>query len=227
MGLRLTVDNLSGHFLAQLGRQHLHVSGQDNELNVVLLDELQHLGLLLQLGVLGHRYVVELNAVALGQGLKVGVVGDNDGHLNEQLASLHAEQQVVEAVANLGHHDEHAGAALQGPEVVGHAVLGGEGLEVGLEVLSRRGIGNVRGRAKVHAHEELVGDGVGELLQVEHVVALCGEDSRDGVDNAGLVGAAEGEDVAGGSHCDGISRVEAQDLLDGRSAISQRRDISS
>lgn len=54
----------------------------------------------------------------------------------------------------------------------------------------------------MHAHEEVVGGGVGELLQVEHVVALGGEDAGDGVDDAGLVGAAEREDVAGGRHCD-------------------------
>lgn len=62
----------------------------------------------------------------------------------------------------------------------------------------------------MHAHEEVVGGGVGELLQVEHVVALGGEDAGDGVDDAGLVGAAEREDVAGGRHGGGFGvAVEA------------------
>lgn len=193
---RLTVDDLARHGLAQLGRQHLHVPRQHHQLNVVLLDQLQHLRLLLLLGVLCDGQVVELDAVALGQRLKVRVVGHDDGHLDQQLARLHAEQQVVEAVANLGHHDEHARLALEGAEVVLHAVLGRQRLEVGLEVRRGRGVGG-RGRAEVHAHEEAVGVRVGELLQVEHVVALGGEDARHGVDDAGLVRAAEREDVAG------------------------------
>lgn len=141
---------------------------------------------------------MKLDAVALGQRLKVRVVGHDDGHLDQQLARLHAEQQVVEAVANLGHHDEDASLALERAEVVRHGVLGGEGLEVGLEVGGGLGILDRGRRGKVHAHEEVVGGRVGELLQVQHVVALGGEDAGDGVDDAGLVGAAEREDVAGG-----------------------------
>lgn len=136
----LTVDNLARHGLAQLRRQHLHVPRQHHQLDVVLLDQLQHLLLLLLLGILCHGQVVELDAVALGQRLKVRVVGHDDGHVDQQLARLHAEQQVVEAVANLGHHDEHAGLALERAEVVLHGVVGGEGLEVGLEVGGGLGI---------------------------------------------------------------------------------------
>lgn len=84
--------------------------------------------------------MVELDAVALGQRLKVRVVGHDDGHVNQQLARLHAEQQIVKAVANLGHHDEHAGLALEWAEVILHGVVSGEGLEVGLEVGGGLGI---------------------------------------------------------------------------------------
>lgn len=149
------VDDLAAHGGAQGGREDLHVTGEDDELDVVLLDEVEDLALLGGLGVLGDGQVVELDAVALGQGRKVGVVGDDDGHVDAQLARLSAEEQVVEAVANFGDHDQDAHLAGDGPDVVVHLQLGGQGGEGGLQGLGRGGDG-----AKVHAHEELVGDGV-------------------------------------------------------------------
>ena len=60
------------------------------------------------------------------------------------------------------------------------------------------------GRAKVHAHEEAARHGVAELLQVEDVVAVRGEDGGHGVDDAGLVRAREREDVVvGDGHGEG------------------------
>lgn len=101
-------------------------------------------------------------------------------------------------MANLGHHDEHAHLAGDGPNVVVHGVLGGEGLEGRDQVLGRLGLG----RAKVHAHEEAVGHGVAELLQVQDVVLVGGEDARHGVHDAGLVRAGQREDVVIG-HVEG------------------------
>ena len=54
-----------------------------------------------------------------------------------------------------------------------------------------------RGRTKVYAHEETLGLRVGKLLKVEDVVVGDGEDTSDGVDDAGLVRAREGENVFG------------------------------
>lgn len=188
------VDDAAGHGLAQRGRQDLHVAGEDDELDAVLLDELEHLRLLLGLGLLGDGQVVELDAVALGEGAVLGVVGDDDGHLDVQLARLHAEEQVVEAVANLGHHDEHAHLARHRPNVPRHLVLRGERRKRRHEVLGRFG----RRGAKVHAHEEALRDGVGELLQVENVVLVGCENARHCVHDARLVGARQREDVVVG-----------------------------
>lgn len=193
------VDDLAAHGGAERGREDLHVAGQDDELNVVLLDQLKDLPLLLGLGVLGDGQVVELDAVALGQRRKVRVVGDDDGDLDAELAGLGAEEQVVEAVADLGDHDQHAHLAGDGPDVVVHLQVGGQGLKGPLQ-----GLGGGDG-AKVHAHEELVGDGVGKLLQVHDVDALAGEDARHRVHDARLVRAGQGEDVVfalGGCHCE-------------------------
>lgn len=191
------VDDFAAHGGAQGGREDLHIAGQDDELNVVLADQVEDLALLGGLGVLGDGQVVELDAVALGERRVVGVVGHDDGHLDAQLARLGAEEQVVEAVADLGDHDEHAHLACHGPDVVCHGQVGGQG-----------GKGRVQGRgagdgAEVYAHEEFVGDGVGELLQVEDVDVLAGEDTCHGMHDAWLVRAGQGEDVVfalGGCH---------------------------
>lgn len=175
------VDDLPTHGLAQHRRQDLHVAGQDDQLNVVLPHQLEDLALLLRLGVLGDGEMVELDAVAPGQGLELGVVRHDDGDLDPQLARLGPEQQVVEAVPDLGHHDEHAGFLRHRPDLVVHMNLGGQGLEGRSEGVYRRG------GPKVDAHEELVGDGVGELLQVYDVDIVGGEDAGDRVNDAGLV----------------------------------------
>ena len=92
---------------------------------------------------------------------------------------------------NLGHHDEPLHAARDGPDVVRHGVLAGQGVKRADQVL--RGGDALPGR-KVHAHEEALGHGVAELLQVEDVVAVGSKDGGDGVDDARLVGARQRED---------------------------------
>lgn len=68
------VDDAARHGGAERGREHLHVAREHDELDAVLLDEVEHLRLLLRLGVFCDGEVVELDAVALGEGLVVGVV---------------------------------------------------------------------------------------------------------------------------------------------------------
>lgn len=124
------------------------------------------------------------------------------GYLYLQLASLYAEENVVEAVTNLGDHEQDAHLARGRAHVVLHAVLGGELGKGGLEVRCRGRVDTVcgRGGGKVHAHEEALRRGVTELLQVEDIVAMRGKDAGDGVDDARPVGAGEGEDVVVGRH---------------------------
>lgn len=77
----VNVDDAAGHGLAESRRQDLHVSGENDELDAVLLDELEDPRLLLRLGVVCDGEVVELDAVRFGEGFAVGVVGDDDGDL--------------------------------------------------------------------------------------------------------------------------------------------------
>lgn len=84
----------------------------------------------------------------------------------------------------------------------------------------------------MHAHKELVGDGVTELLEVENVVLVGGEDARDGVDDARLVGAPECEDVViGHVECLALRGVEVEGglgievvWLEGRNGKGRERE---
>jgi hypothetical protein len=193
----VNVDNLARHFGAQTRRQDLHVSRQDDQFDVVLLDELQDLALLLGLGVLSDGEVVELDTMCLGHVGKFGVVGDNDGDLNLQLPRLDAEEEVVQAVTNLGYHDQNLGLGVYRADVIGHAHLLGE---ISYRLLQGSKLGRM---TKVHAHEKHLGSWVGELLQVENGEILLCKQSGDSVHDACLVRAGQSEEVIGAGHFGG------------------------
>lgn len=177
------VDDLARHGGAQAGGQDLHVAGEHDELDPVLPDQLQDLGLLLLLRVLGHGQVVEFNPVALRQRRELGVVRHDHGHLDRQLARLLAEQQVVQAVPDLRHHDQHLGLGRHRPQLVVHVQLRRQGFEVPRQELRPR----LRRGPKVHAHEEFLRRPVRKLLQVQDVQVVPRKDPRHRVDDAWLV----------------------------------------
>ena len=190
----VNVDDLARHLGAQTRRQDLHVSRQDDQLDVVLLDELQDLALLLGLGVLGDGEVVELDTMCLGHVGKFGVVGDDDWDLDLQLSRLDAEEKVVQAVPNLGYHDQDLGLRVYRTDVIGHAHLL-------CEISHRRLQSSKLSRmTKVHAHEKHLGCWVGELLQVENGKILLCKQSGDSVHDACLVRARQSEEVIGAGH---------------------------
>ena len=73
---------------------------------MVLGDQLQQARLGFRLGVGRDRDVDEREAGRLGHGPEVLVVGDHDGDLRTQAAGPPAEDEVVQAVAELRHHDQ-------------------------------------------------------------------------------------------------------------------------
>ena len=93
---------------AQVIGKHLHVPGQDHEVDPVLVDQLQQALLGLLLGVRGYGDVNERQAGGLGHGPVGFVVGDHQGQIPAQAAATPAEDQIVEAVPELGHHDQNA-----------------------------------------------------------------------------------------------------------------------
>ena len=121
------VDGPATQELAELGRQDLHVARQHDQVDAQLTDELFNLQLLLALGFEagagGQLQVMEGDAVALHQLGEVGVVGHDGRDIHPELAAAPAEQQVIEAVAVLADHDQHARLARQRMQLQAHAEL--------------------------------------------------------------------------------------------------------
>ncbi len=129
--------------------------------------------------------MVEGNAVAGGQVRVVGVVGDDRRDVHVELARAPAEQQVVQAVAVLADHHQHARLARQRVQLGVHAELAAQ---VGEQRVQRRHVGQVRRRLEVHAQEEQPGGVAGEhvavLLRVDDVAAGLEQQAGDAVHDA-------------------------------------------
>ena len=136
-------------------------------------------------------------------GAQVLVVGNHDGDLRTEAAGPPAEDQVVEAVAELGDHDQQAlGPAVVDGEI--HAELGGGGRELGREAF--RGLltlvefvaleipmGPITACSAADesgAQVQLPADVVIELLVLHDVEAAVGE-RGDCPDDAGPFGAGQ------------------------------------
>ena len=123
------------------------------------------------------------------------MVGHDHRHFDVQLARPLPEEDVVETVADLGHHDEHPGFLRREPEVKVHAVSRANGLECLPELLQTHA-GLLCGRGKVNPQEEALGGGIAELRRVDDVEIMLGQEASHGVHDAGTVRARQGQDVA-------------------------------
>ncbi|MCY1539115.1 hypothetical protein D9M68_746860 [compost metagenome] len=185
----MDIDRAPGQLRAQILRQDLHVARQHHQLGTGLCDDLQQPCFLRGLVLRGHRQVVEGNPVPVGQGLEIRMVGDDGRHLHLDLAGALAIQQVVQAVVELGHGDQHLGRGqgvmhlpLQAVDL-GH---GGKGL---LQHLEGRGFAGGRGEHRTDI-EVAAGDLVelGHLHDVAAVLRQKGGDSGDCADDARTAG---------------------------------------
>ncbi len=134
----------------------------------------------------------ERDAVPGDECLVVAVVGDHRDHVDGQVTAAGAVEQVVEAVAVAGHHDQNAAPCAHGFEVPPHGEGGGHGGEVAAQG-PRHAL--AVGGGEADPHEEVSVAAVAELLVVDDVAAVLQQEPRDGVDDAGCLGAVEGQDV--------------------------------
>lgn len=202
------VDDAPRESLAQFGGEDLHVAGEYDQFDVVLLDGIHHAvfeGELLAGGCHGVRF--ERHAVELGQAGEVVVVAEHERHVHGQLAGALAEEQVVEAVRRLGDEYERAQRAPDDVEVPGHVVAGDDGGEGGFELFA------TRGRFDLQSHEEVFGVEARELLRFGDVSAGFDDRPADGVHDAGAVVADDREHPVGavGGGCG--ERVHENTLL--------------
>src|SRR5215212_954331 len=101
------VDDSARVGVDKLPREDLHVAGEHHEVHVLLVEEIQDPGLLLRLGLLRDRQMVERDAVVHHPGGEVRMVGDDKRYLRLELPRVPAPQEVYEAVVVAGDQDRH------------------------------------------------------------------------------------------------------------------------
>ena len=118
------------------------------------------------------------------------MVGGHRGDFHRQLATVGAEQQVVEAVPLATDQHQQAGAAACIVKLPGHRELLSQHRKGGMHAL-KLGAAQI----KVHAQEEAPALLVTELLGIEDVAAGLEQQAGDAVDNPGAIRAGQGQDV--------------------------------
>ena len=129
------VDRPAGELGAQVVGEHLHVAGQHDQVDAVLLDELAEL-------VLGPGLVSGVTGMCTKSSPWARTSGSASRWL-ETTAGISicsepgavAEQQVVEAVQVLGDHDQGAVRRPRVPQLEGHAELRGDVGEAAAQLL--------------------------------------------------------------------------------------------
>ncbi|MBS1145623.1 MAG: hypothetical protein H6R14_3029 [Proteobacteria bacterium] len=185
------VDDPAGQRFAELGREDLHVAGEDHGVATHVVENPQHLGVGGRLVVGGHRHVMEGDAMPLHEAAEGIVVRDDAGNLDVEFLGLPAGQQVVEAMLLLG--DEHDDAFLDRAvvDLPGHRQRLGyfhpETLaELGEQEGQRTGL-------DLDAHEITTGQRIRMETRLENPAAIAGDEAGDFGDDADLVGAGRGK----------------------------------
>mmetsp|Transcript_25040 Transcript_25040/g.61562 ORF Transcript_25040/g.61562 Transcript_25040/m.61562 type:complete len:220 (+) Transcript_25040:3-662(+) len=133
------------------------------------------------------------------------------------MPGLHAEQQVVQAVAELAHQQQHAGLAAARHQLPVHRELSRQRCEGGLQ---RRLVGR---RLELDAHEEARMVRVTVLVGREDVAALLQQHAGDGMHDAGTVGAGELQDK---SRCHGRGSGRKPTGGEAQLPVATRRQVA-
>jgi len=174
----MDIDDAALPCLADLGRDDLHVTGEDDKIDGVLAKEiggaLEAGGLFL--GTDGD--MLESQALALDHFAEGLVIGDDGCNLHGQLPYPPAPEQIGEAMAQFA--DEDGGAEerfLLADAPPGFQLRG----KRGESFAEAGGIEGDGGGINRHSCEKPPGDGVGELMDLEQIAAMeCYERGEPG-----------------------------------------------
>ncbi len=191
--LRIAVDEIVG--------ENLHVAGEDHEVGLVVFDERMDLcfGLLFVVFCDGDHDIG--NFVEIGDGLIVGVVGNNQRDVAGEFAALVAVEEIDEAVVVLRNQNDHARSmrGLRQPPLhlelfrdrrkvfgeVGEVFVGEVFLrEINVEIFG----------IEFDAHQEEAGFFVGVFVGVQNVASVAVDEVGNGGDFAFGVRAGDQQD---------------------------------
>jgi len=189
----VNVDGPPAQLRAQLIGENLHVAREYHELGARGVDELHEPPFLRQLVGGGHRQVEERQVVPVRGRLECRMVGDHRRDVHLQLAGAVTVQQVLEAVIEVRHHDEDAGALAA--VVDAPLELFGRRDRLELAPQAREVDGLALHPAEGDAYEKTLRDRVIELVHFHEIEAPRREKSGDGCGGAHAARAARGEHV--------------------------------
>src|SRR6266446_4369986 len=126
-GLRILHDEIC--------REHLHVTRQDNQIDVVCVEKLDLLRFRLGLAFLRYRNVMEGYAKEIGVASGVEMVADHQGKIAGEFPIALAMKQIHQAVVVLGNEDGHAWPAIAQREHPVHAELVCDWAERSIEIM--------------------------------------------------------------------------------------------
>lgn len=181
----MDIENLVGKSVNETRRHDLHVTGQYDGVDAVLLHQRDVLRLHFSLGFRCHRRVNERDVKALRSGAKMLVIANDQRDIAGQLASFVPGEQIVEAVPLFRDEQSYPTTLLRDMQRPLHLSLVGdrrEGTPDVFRVHQRKTI-----QRPLHAHEEHVRLAVHMLVQVQDVPAVIQDVAGDGIDEAGLI----------------------------------------
>src|ERR1700729_3122960 len=128
--------------------------------------------------------MMKRHVVTGGKLIKIPMIRNDRRNLDPKLSRAISEQQVVQAMPYLRHHDHHARLDRCVMHFPLHAELIGERAE---RLAQRVKSGVATDLLEVHPHEKFAGVAIAELRGIEDIAAEIEQESGYGMHNAGTI----------------------------------------
>ncbi len=214
------VDHLPVPLVGEPRRQHQHVTGENDEVEIQGVEEVRNLLLLFGASRLFVASVGEADVfVAVPEGLNqlttVVVIGDNGLDVEAEVAVTRAGEQIGQAMDRLRHEDCCARTPRHLVEGIGHGVLVGHGAERRVEEIQVA----LAGVSELHPLEEGPVVVIGVLFGMDDVAAVHGHPTRHLGHDPRCVGAGNEEDGC-------FHKVETMGIEPTTSCLQSRRSTN-
>ena len=179
------VDDLLRIGSHEFGRKDLHVAREYDEIYGMALEHGKYLllGGLLALSV--NRNEKKGHSIKIGDGLVIGMIGDNAGDIAIEFAALMAIEQINQAVVVLRNQYGHPLAYIRNRDAPLHLKFGGDLTEMPNEITQ----GKVEvGGIEFDTHQKSAGIAVPMLVSVKNTAAMLVNESRNAGDHALPIG---------------------------------------
>ena len=164
--------------------EHLHVLGQDHQLNAVLSQQLQMARFRLSPVGIADRHMLKASSKLLGDRAQIRMVGHHQGHPHRQLPGAHPPEQIQQAVVLLAHKDGHSGLLIR----EGHLLLAAQPLGQGRRRRSNSLVGQAETlKLPLNTAQKQAGTLIAVVIGMHDVAAIARHPTGELPHQAGLV----------------------------------------